>query len=409
MNLRKISRLILICLLAITVSMPVYGKTIKEVQTDKTELEAKKHRAQAKAEKLEAKKVSLAEEIAKVDQELGELDIKITDLQKDIKKLKRKLKGTRLRLKNAKISESKQYDSMKLRIKYMYENGETAFLDILFQAKSFSDLLNRSEYIAKISEYDHNMLVRLENTRKEIVETEADLQDQLGQMTDLNNQLAKQQAKLVERSKEQQGKMQEYTTMISQTEDSIQKYEDDIQKQEDLIRDLERANREKAEREKAEREKAEREKANKEKPEPDNNNNETPSIGGGRLGWPVPSSRTVTSPYGYRIHPISGVRKLHDGMDIAGPIGSSIVAAQSGTVLLSAYSSTAGNWIIIDHGNGLVTVYMHNTSNLVAAGARVSKGQHIANMGSTGTSTGSHLHFCVRVNGTYVDPMTYLK
>lgn len=391
MNLRKISKLMLICLLAVTLTIPVYAKTIKEVQTDKSELQEKKKRAQAKAEALEVKKADLAKDIAKVDQELGVLDHRITRLQKDVKKLKIQLKNTKKNLKNAKISEGKQYDSMKLRIKYMYENGETALLDILFQAKSFSDLLNRSEYIAKISKYDHNMLVRLENTRKEINQRETELQEQLIKITDLNNQLAVEQQSLVVKSKDQQDKMQEYTTMISQTKDSIKEYEDDIKKQEDLIRDLEKANREKEKQEKTE-----------------NNNNQSPYTGG-QLGWPVPASRTITSLFGYRIHPITGESKLHNGIDIAAPIGTSIVAAESGTVILSAYSSTAGNWIIIDHGKGIVTVYMHNTSNLVSAGTRVNKGQHIANMGSTGTSTGSHLHFAVRLNGTYVNPMTYLK
>ena len=130
----------------------------------------------------------------------------------------------------------------------------------------------------------------------------------------------------------------------------------------------------------------------------------------GALAWPVPSSRTITSQYGYRIHPISGTRKLHAGVDIGAAGGSNIVAAESGTVILSSmgYNGGYGNYVIIDHGNGLTTRYAHCSALYVSVGQSVSKGQTIAAVGSTGASTGDHCHFEVRINGATQNPLNYV-
>ena len=129
---------------------------------------------------------------------------------------------------------------------------------------------------------------------------------------------------------------------------------------------------------------------------------------GGVLLWPCPSSHRVTSEFGYRIHPILGYRKLHTGIDIGASYGAAIVAANSGKVIASYYNSSYGNMVMIDHGGGIVTLYAHASSRRVSKGASVSRGQTIARVGSTGSSTGNHLHFEVRVNGSYKNPRSYL-
>ena len=132
--------------------------------------------------------------------------------------------------------------------------------------------------------------------------------------------------------------------------------------------------------------------------------------GSGSLAWPVPSSSYISSPYGYRIHPISGTKKLHSGTDIAAASGADIVAAESGTVYLASYGYNGGygNYIIIDHGNGLTTRYAHCSALYVSVGTKVSRGQKIAAVGSTGASTGPHCHFEVRINGASQNPMNYV-
>ena len=130
---------------------------------------------------------------------------------------------------------------------------------------------------------------------------------------------------------------------------------------------------------------------------------------GGIFTWPAPSYKRISDEYGYRTHPILGVQQFHNGLDMAAPGGSPILAAYDGKVVAAAYSSSMGNYIMIDHGDSLYTIYMHASALYVSKGAEVSKGDKIAAVGSTGRSTGNHLHFSVRLNGNYVSPWNYLR
>lgn len=130
---------------------------------------------------------------------------------------------------------------------------------------------------------------------------------------------------------------------------------------------------------------------------------------GGMFAWPAPSYTRISDDYGERMHPTLNVKKFHNGLDLAAPGGSPILAAYSGTVVAAAYSSTMGNYIMLYHGDNLYTIYMHASKLYVSQGAEVTKGQKIAAVGTTGRSTGNHLHFGVRLNGNYVNPWNYLK
>jgi murein DD-endopeptidase MepM/ murein hydrolase activator NlpD len=173
---------------------------------------------------------------------------------------------------------------------------------------------------------------------------------------------------------------------IAQKERAIREYEADIAEQNEIIKALEKAVAE---------ERAALAAANARK------------YDGGVFSWPVPSSTRVTEEYGNRIHPILNIPQFHNGIDIGAPTGDSIVAAYRGKVIAAAYSAVMGNYIMIDHGDAVYTIYMHASKLLVAEGAEVSKGQKIALVGSTGRSTGPHLHFSVRVSGEYVSPWVY--
>ena len=137
-----------------------------------------------------------------------------------------------------------------------------------------------------------------------------------------------------------------------------------------------------------------------------NSNSSSTVISNG--SWPVPGYSRVSSPFGYRIHPVLGIKKLHTGIDIPAPTGTPTVAVSSGTVIYSGVQGSYGNTVMIQHDNGLVSLYAHNSSLVVNVGDKVKKGQVVAKIGSTGRSTGPHLHFEIRVNGTAQNPLNYL-
>ena len=125
--------------------------------------------------------------------------------------------------------------------------------------------------------------------------------------------------------------------------------------------------------------------------------------------WPVPSCHTVTSEFKMRLHPVTGVYKLHTGMDIGCGTGTPVVAAQAGTVITATYNTAYGNYIVINHGNGVSTLYAHNSKLLVSVGQKVTQGQQISKSGNTGYSTGPHMHFEVLVNGNPQNPRNYVN
>ena len=176
----------------------------------------------------------------------------------------------------------------------------------------------------------------------------------------------------------------------------VEAYEKDIKAQEDKIKQIE-AEIKRQEEEARKKAEAAGQKYN------------TVSIGNIKFIWPCPSSSRVTSAFGGRESPTEGASSNHQGMDIGAPTGSNIIAAADGTVTISTYSYSAGNYIMLNHGGGVSTVYMHCSQLLVSAGDTVKQGQVIAKVGSTGYSTGPHLHFGVRLNGSYVNPAKYVS
>lgn len=430
MKRMKFGKLLLIGMLTGSLIVPVQASSIKDAKDNKQTIESNKTKAESQVKKLEQQQKKIQASIEKLDKKMEALDEKLSGLTQDLKEAKSDLAQTKEELVTAKEDEKIQYATMKKRIKYMYENGETGYLEVIFQADSISDLLNRTEYVAKISEYDHNMLERLKAVRQSIAKAEKQQEKEVAKVTTLKTKVENQQAEVEELVADKKTQVKKYESNIKKQKTLIAKYEKQIDEQDALIARLEEEARKKAE-EEAKKKAAEEAKRKAEEAarqqssgsgssgssnsssSSSNSNNSSSSsssgkYNGGGFTWPCPSSRNISSPYGYRIHPITGTRKLHNGIDISASYGSSIVAAADGTVIAASYSSSMGNYVMIDHGGGITTVYMHSSRLLVSSGQKVSRGQHIANVGSTGMSTGNHLHFSVRVNGSYVSPWNYL-
>ena len=323
--------------------------------------------------------------------EVAELDIELVAVTEDIEFISDRLDETsdllaqtEIELMIAERDRESQFEALKERVRYMQENGVSGYLQIIFKASSVSDLLNRVDYINQIITYDKNLFGRLKETEDSIARTKEQVEKLKREQEVLKTQALNKKAVL----EESKLKKNEMITLLSYEE---KRYE---QKIVDLEADDKRLEREIAAAE-AELKRQATMKA---------------VYTGGAIGWPVPSSQRVTSPFGNRINPINKKPEYHKGIDIGAMYGSNITAAEGGVVIGAEWSGSYGNMVVISHGNGLSTVYAHCSSMLVSKGAAVVKGQVIARIGSTGYSTGNHLHFEVRVNGVAQNPFpTYLN
>ena len=405
MKRRKIGKLFVMGLLIGCLGVPTQASTLSDAKNSKKELEDNKSKAESQVSKLQQKQKKLEASIKKLDKKMSVLDTRLNKLTNQLEDKRTALANTKEELVQAKEDEKNQYTAMKKRLKYMYESGDTNYLDILFQAKSIGDLLNRTEYVAEIAEYDNTMLDRLETARKKIATTEKRQEQEVKEVKELKSEVQQQRKEVKALVADKKSQIKEYEASIKKKKSLISAYEKQIDQQEKKIIQLEEEARKKAEEEA--KAKQESNTASSSDTSTSSSSSSSNSSGSG-FTWPAPSSHTITSPYGYRTHPILGTKKFHSGIDIVSSYGSSIVAADSGTVIAASYNSSMGNYVMIDHGGGITTVYMHASSLLVSSGQKVSKGQQIARVGSTGRSTGPHLHFSVMKNGSYVSPWGYL-
>ena len=389
----------LIALAAVLAVIPVQaaGKGDIDSAKDKiSSLEEEKKKTEETIQELEKLKADtesyvkeLDGELARLDDELSSLDSRITDKEADIEE-------TKAQLEEAKKTEEEQYASMKLRIKYMYEKGDTSYLDLLLESGSMSEMLNRAEYIQQISSYDRKKLTEYGEIKEKIADDEEKLEAEHEELLTLQEQTKAKQDSVEKLVGEKSRELQKYQNQIAANESQLASYQADIEAQENRIQQIEaELKRQEEEARKKAQEKGEEYK--------------TVSIGNISFIWPCPSSSRITSGFGGRSSPTEGASSNHKGIDIGASSGSDIVAAADGTVTISTYSYSAGNYIMINHGGGVSTVYMHCSKLLVSVGETVKEGQVIANVGSTGYSTGPHLHFGVRVNGAYVNPSQYVS
>ncbi len=336
---------------------------------------------------LEASKQEMESYVTELDNQLLSIQNNINGLNEMIAAKEEEILVIQEELALAEATATAQYEAMKARIQFMYERGDNMYMEMLLTADSFADMLNKADYIEQLSAYDRRMLEEyqlvVEYTalcREELL-AEAELLEEARAAAEAEQE----SMNLLISEKEQQ--ITAFETDIATQEQAIREYDEEINAQNEIIEALEAA---------VAAERAQLAEANRLR------------YDGGMFAWPAPSYTRISSPYGWRMHPTLGVDKFHNGVDMAAPGGSPILAAYDGRVVAAGYSSSMGNYIMLDHGDELYTIYMHASALYVSRGDTVTRGENIAAVGTTGRSTGNHLHFGVRLNGQYVDPMSYL-
>ena len=330
---------------------------------------------------LEKSKAELADYVEELDAELVAIQNKINDLKNLITEKEEEIDQKAQELTEALSVQQAQYEAMKSRIKFMYEKGDSLSLELLFGSDSFGDMLSKAEYIEMLSAYDRRMLDEYVAYAEYVALCKQSLEEEKEVLDEAKAAVEEEEASLNELIEAKEQEMYRVSGDIQNKEAAIREYEADIAEQNDAIKALEAAVAE-------ERKKLAAEQGRK--------------YDGGMFTWPAPSYTRISDEYGNRMHPTLGIQKFHNGIDMAAPGGSAILAAYNGKVVAADYNGSMGNYIMIDHGDSLYTIYMHASALYVSKGAEVSKGDKIAAVGSTGRSTGNHLHFSVRLNGNYV-------
>lgn len=396
-GLRVRCGLLALCL-AVSFVTPAYAtkQDIDAAKQKASSLEEEKKKVEDTLKSLEGLKSDAAAYVKQLDHSLEALNQEVEQLAGQIADKETEIARTQAELEAAKQVEDDQYESMKLRIKYMYERGNVSLIDLLLQSEDIVQLMNRAEYIRKISEYDKKMMDEYVATKDAITIHEATLQDEHGQLLGLQEQTQAKQGAVETLLSQKSRELKNFENQIQAAEGQISQYEQDIKAQEDKVKQLEAEIKRKEEEARKAAEAAGR-------------SYNTVSLGNINFIWPCPSSSRITSHFGGRSSPTEGASSNHQGVDIGASTGASIVAAASGTVVISTYSYSAGNYIMLNHGGGVYTVYMHCSQLLVSEGQQVSQGQTIAKVGSTGYSTGPHLHFGVRSGGKYLNPLNYVS
>lgn len=405
-----------------------YEEKLQAAEDAKAELEAKKQSTEQKIAELEKEKADILSYIEKLDKELNAITLEIERLQAEIAKTKEELDQTKIDLAIAKETEENQYQTMKKRIQYMYENGSTNLAETLLSSESFVDFLNQVEYAKKISEYDNKLFKDYKETKELIANQEAFLTAQLNELNILEESAEFEQSTIEQLVADKSKEIDKYVAAIGISDELLFSYTEEITNQEMSIEEIreeeqrrikEEEKRIKEEQERLAEEERKRKEEEKRREEEEKNNqgsdssatvrpptNETSSD---KMIWPLPGDGRIFSYFGYRKAPTAGASTYHRGLDIGGETGASIVAVLAGTVEISTYSPTSGNYVIVNHGNGLRSAYLHCSKLLVSVGDYVKQGEVVGLVGSTGISTGPHLHFGVSINNVYVDPLDYIS
>lgn len=363
---------------------------ISQAQEQKKQLQSSISDIEAMVQELENAKDDLEAYVRQLDGNLEQVQARIRELKGMIEEKEAEIEETKQELEEAVAREEEQYAAMKVRIRFSYEQGNRGYLSMLFTAGSFGELLNRANYIEQMNRYDQEQLEEFQKNR-ELVETcKKALEEEQEVLEEAKARVDEEEAGLEALIVQKEQQIKSFQGDINNKEAAIHEYEADIAAQNAAIAALEAA-------------------AAAERKQLEEMNKPRVTYDGGMFQQPLTSFKRISDDYGNRIHPTLGIEKFHNGVDFAAPTGTPILAAYNGTVVGAAYNSSMGNYVMINHGDGLYTIYMHASALYVSAGQTVTKGQQIAAVGSTGRSTGPHLHFGVRLNGNYVSPWNYLR
>ena len=391
---RKLKLCIILFTLLFTAIAPAYANnsSIPDLRKQRERIHGQINHANQELEGTRREKSEAQAEVDKLDEELEEVTNEFNLITEQLESVTEELIQTEAELVRASNERETQYEVFRDRVRVMYMNGSIGYLEVLFSATDFSDFLNRLDFVNLIAEYDKGVLDRLQQIEHEIENHLSQIERQKREVEVLKAQLEKKQITLEIALNQKHALLERLAGNERMYQQQIADWKQADKDIEVLIKRKEEEARKAAEAARLARQA------------------QTAPYTGGVVAWPVPASNRQTSPYGNRPSPFNSSRtEFHSGIDIGAPTGTAIVAAEAGVVIFSGTMSSYGKTVIIDHQNGMTTLYAHASKLDVSVGDRVTRGQIIARVGSTGNSTGPHLHFEVRLGGVHKNPIHYLS
>ena len=356
-----------------------------ETSKDLSQLQEQQQELQNKMQEVGQDLNEVQDELTENLQQIQIIDEKIEQAQKDLEELTNKIekitqnnKKLEQKLKVATQNYEKQKKLLEARLVAIYEAGETQYLDVILSSADLSEFLSNYVLVTEIASYDTQLLEEVEEKKQIIELAKQHLDENLAQLNIMKTSQEKN-SKILQNTKILR---ENYTAKLSEQEKEVQAQIDEYKLQYEQV--------------------------NREILQTALSDGLLADYVGGLMTWPIPGYSTITSNYGMRVHPITGVYKLHTGVDVGAPMGADFVAANDGIVTKAYFNPAYGNMVMVDHGGGISTLYAHGSEILVRVGQLVKKGEPVLKVGSTGYSTGPHAHFEVRINGVVTNPLEYI-
>lgn len=356
--------------------LQVYGSNVNELKKQQNKVINEITDAKKQIKGIESQTKSIANQINDLDKKMDKAIVELDEVEKELVNIEENIESTIIELEEAEINLEEKNEIFSKRVRAMYMNGEVGYLELLLNSEDVKDFLSRQDMVKTIADHDKGLIEFMKEQRDIIDEKKLELEGQRASVEVTKSKLESRKKQLDQATREKEslmGRLAKDKVTLEKQYDELNQFAKDI---ESKIFALQK---------------------------------NTSPYSGGKMDWPIPGYNRISSPFGYRIHPILNTKKFHTGIDIAAPSGVKVASASAGTVIYSGWLGGYGKAVMVDHGGGIVTLYAHNSSITVKEGQTVQRGERIAKVGSTGMSTGPHSHFEVRKNGAYENPVPWVK
>ncbi|HHW07627.1 MAG TPA: peptidoglycan DD-metalloendopeptidase family protein [Clostridia bacterium] len=380
--MKRVVALCLLCGVLVLSWLPVYtvsGNELDELRQRQEQIERQIQQRRQEIQSKEKEIKSLSQQMEDLNRNIGAVEKDLHELAVQLGEATQRVEQAERELKQAEDKLAERTGIFKKRLVEIYCLGDVSYLEVLMESTSMTDFLVRMELLQKIAEHDMKLLDEIEAERAAVEEKKAQLESERDKIAQMKAETEDKKARLAAQQEEKAKLVNALKTEKAVIERALAEEEETSRRIAAQIREIMARM------------------------------SDDRQFAGGKLAWPAPGYSRITSDYGMRVHPILKTNRMHTGIDIAAPSGAKVIAAESGRVMMAGYYGAYGNTVIINHGSGIATLYAHLSAITVKEGDEVLRGDQVGKVGSTGLSTGPHLHFEVRKDGEPVNPWSYLK